>query len=182
MSNNPWKVISSTTVHETPWIEIKADTCQTDDRTLTYTYTKRKDEGPVIIAEDNDKLWLVQQYRHPAKKFFWQFPVEGKQPTETWEAAAHRGLAEELQRKTDSLVYLGTLYPDPGGLEQKSKIFVAHATSALDEKAKHDEDEVEELIAQAFTLAEIKSMVATGEICDGWTLSSLYLYEQNKGR
>ena len=174
----PWKTLKSTVVHETPWIAIKEDVCQVEDTTLTYTYTHRKDQGPLIIAEEADgRLWLVRQYRHPIKKIIWQFPAEGKLPNETWEAAAQRGIEEELGKHAQTITRLSQLYPDPGGLEQMTYIFVASNLQDTTSTNHHTTgNEVEDLEIKAFTLEEIDQLLEKGEICDGWTVAALYMY------
>lgn len=179
----PWQTVKQNSIHKTPWIEIVADDCMAGEVSLTYTYTRRLDQGPVIIPETEDgKLWMVQQYRHPIKKIIWQFPAEGKPEDESWEAAARRGVAEELGLEVGELVRLGSLHPDPGGLDQVAEIFLASQLSDLDDGPMETHDDlVEELHQQAFSLKEIEELINRGEIIDGWTFSCLYLYKRFKG-
>ena len=183
MSLKPWKTLSSKIVHETPWIQVKEDLCNIDGTQLTYTYTNRKDEGPMIIPEDSDgKLWLVEQYRHPIKKIIWQFPCEGKMPDESWETAAKRGLKEELSKEATQVVQIGVSHPDPGGLEQVTHVFLMTGLKDIQYES-HEElvaGEVEDLRGRAFSLQEINQMIDNGEICDSWTLTGLFLYERYK--
>jgi 8-oxo-dGTP pyrophosphatase MutT (NUDIX family) len=175
----PWQILSSKIVHKTPWIEIVADQCLVDGKELTYTYTRRVDEGPLIIAEENDgRIWMVRQYRHPIKKIVWQFPVEGKFPEETWEQAAVRGLQEEVHRDATTWSDLGLFYPDPGGLDQRVHVFVATGLSKTAVPTDHDGGEVENLEIACFSRAEIDKLIKSGEICDNWTLGGLFLYER----
>lgn len=175
-----WKNLNTTVIHETPWIQVKADECEVDGKVITYTYTKRKDEGPLIIAEENNKIWLVRQYRYPIKKFVWQFPVEGKTPEESWQAAAQRGITEEIGKKAQQLIEIGVFHPDPGGIEQICHCFYATNLESVDSTHHTTRDEIEDLEIKAFTLEEIETMVQSGEICDGWTLSGLYLFQKFK--
>jgi ADP-ribose pyrophosphatase YjhB (NUDIX family) len=140
------------------------------------------DEGPLIIAETGEKkLWLVRQYRHPIKKIVWQFPSEGKQAGESWEAAARRGLAEELQLQAESLDDLGVFYSDPGGLEQKYHAYLARGLQEVVHDhalANEAESEVENLETAVFSRSEIEVLIDAGEICDNWTLAGLFLYDR----
>lgn len=178
----PWQILSTKIIHHTPWIEIVEDTCLADGKEITYTYTRRVDEGPMILAEDTDqKLWMVRQYRHPIKKIVWQFPAEGKYPNESWETAAQRGLKEELQKQANSLTDLGVFYPDPGGLDQKYHAYLATDLSPIAHNNEdHNPDEVENLELHSFSRAEIDQMIDSGEICDNWTLAALFLYDRYK--
>lgn len=175
----PWKVLQSKIIHSTQWIEIIADTCLNQGKELIYTYTRRIDEGPLIIAEESDgKIWLVRQYRHPIKKILWQLPVEGKLPQESWEAAARRGLHEELHLEAQTLLDIGTFYPDPGGLDQKYHLFIAKNLLDLGNTPTHQEDH-ENLEKKAFSWEEIDSLIKEGEIADNWTLAAFYLYRRH---
>ena len=181
MPLKPWQVLNTTTIHQTPWLEFKADECQTaSGQKLTYTYARRRDEGPLIIPEDTDgKLWLVRQYRHHIRKILWQFPAEGKSPEESWEDAAQRGIQEEIGKAARQIIKLGEVHPDPGGLQQTAHFYLA--TDLYDQKVDTHhphEDEVEQLEIAKFSLTEIDKLITKGEICDGWTLAGLFLYQR----
>lgn len=184
-SLKPWQVVSTTTIHQTPWTEILEDQCLTENnKQLTYTYARRVDAGPMMIAEEADgRLWLVRQYRHPIKKIIWQFPAEGKLSHETWEQAATRGLVEELQIAAKNLQDLGLVHLDPGGSDQAFHVFLATEIIPLSsfENSAH-QDEVEDLEIGCFSRKEIDSLITSGEFCDSWSLSCLFLYDRYKQR
>jgi hypothetical protein len=103
---------------------------------------------------------------------------EGKQPEEAWKAAAHRGVKEELHLEAHTMIDLGFSYPDPGGLEQVTRYYLAQQLTPIEYHHDHQEGEVEELQVKAFTLPEIDELIQQGEICDNWTLAGLYLYQR----
>lgn len=176
-----WEVKNTKIIHVTPWVEILEDTCVADGAQVTYTYTRRVDEGPLIIAEDTQGLWMVKQYRHPIKKIIWQFPVEGKHQNESWEDAAQRGINEELGVIAQSLTELGVFYPDPGGLQQKFKMYLAQdLRPTITPKHADQDDEVEDLEIACFSREEIDRLIHQGEICDNWTLSALFIFDRYK--
>jgi ADP-ribose pyrophosphatase len=185
MNLQPWQVISSKIIYETPWIQVIEDECLTDGKKLTYTRVKRRDEGPQIIAETEDKkLFMVQQYRHPIHKIVWQFPAEGKTPEESWEDAAQRGLREEVGVSAGRLTDMGVFHPDPGLLDQTAHIFLAQdlVHNPIEEKVHISHDEVEDLRIETFSLTEIDELIEKGEVCDGWTIGGLYLYKKFTGQ
>ncbi len=162
-------------------MEFIEDQCESNGKTATYTYMNRTDQGPLIIPQaDDGSLWMVRQYRHPIRKIIWQFPVECKLKEESWEAAAHRGLAEELHLQAKTIKYLCTFYLSPGDSTQKSQFFVAKNLSLLQKTTVHDETEIEELETRTFTRSEIDAMIDSGEICDSWTLTALFMYDRYK--
>ncbi len=173
-----WKIDSSRIVHKTDWIEIIEDACVSGGINFTYTYTRRVDAGPLIIAQENNgSMWLVRQYRHPVQKILWQFPVEGKLIQESWIAAAKRGLYEELGLTAKDYSMLGEFLIDPGGSDQKYQIFLA--TNLSPTPHAHISEEIEDLEKCLFTRSEIHQMVVDGEICDNWTLSALYILDKH---
>lgn len=177
-----WKLIKSNSIHKTKWIELLEDECVVDGKRITYTYTKRLDEGPTIIPEDSDgKLWMVKQYRHPIRKIVWQFPTEGKNEGESWKDAARRGLSEEIGKRAGKLIDLGWSYIDPGGLRQKTKYFLAQDLKEVDGD-KHMEEEFEDLNARSFSMKEIEELIREGKIVDNWTFSGLFLLQRHKGK
>lgn len=184
MKPKAWKVTGSKLIHQNPWINLIADSCESNGKNFTYTFAERRDEGPYVIAEESDGcLWMVQQYRHPIQKIVWQFPAEGKKPEESWEAAAQRGIEEELGKHAETFIQLGTMYPDPGFLRQTAHLYLATGLSDVQvDKFHMTEEEVEELHTQVFSLDEIEKMIDTGDICDGWTLAALYLYKKHRHR
>lgn len=171
-----WNIIQSQIIHKTNWIEVVEDECEAETGRLVYTYTRRVDKGPLIIPEQDGKLWMVRQYRHPIRKIVWQFPAEGMHEGESWEEAAKRGLAEELGLKAEKWIYLQDLYPDPGGLDQVTKVYFASGLHRISEE--HDLDEHELLERGLFSMDAIDTMIADGDVCDGWTLSGLFLYKR----
>lgn len=180
-----WKVLTAKTIHETSWIKIIEEKCQANSKTLTYTYTKRVDEGPLIIPEAKENLlYMVRQYRHPIRKIIWQFPAEGKFSNESWHQAARRGVEEEVGLIPGKLIDLGVLYPDPGGLQQKTRLFIARnlKTPAFKKKKRTEkgQEEEEKLEVKKFTRKQIDKLIEKGEICDNWTLSALFLYDAYK--
>jgi ADP-ribose pyrophosphatase len=181
-SLQPWQILSSTVIHQTPWIEVIAEECSANGQQFTYTFVHRRDEGPQIIALTAEKkIWLVQQYRHPIRQILWQLPAEGKLAGETWEDAAARGLQEELGLQAEKLLDLGRFFVDPGLLQQQTHFFLATELSSIGspiEKAHTSEQEVEELRVEAFSLGQIDQMISDGQICDNWTLAGLFMVQR----
>ncbi|MBI5151080.1 MAG: NUDIX hydrolase [Candidatus Pacebacteria bacterium] len=178
-SKNPWDVRSTRIIHNTPWIQLIEDTCVSHGKNIVYTYTRRIDEGPLIIPENENKsLWLVQLYRHPIRRVVWQFPVEGKYIGESWRDAAERGLKEELGLVAKEYIDLGEFFPDPGGLDQKYRPYIARGLSEVTGVHTSENGEVEDIQKGKFSRKEIENLIVKGEICDNWTLSALFLYDR----
>lgn len=129
--------------------------------------------GCVVIVPRTKagKYILVRQYRFPLGKHLWEFPAGGREPNESFAAAAGRELMEEIGMKPGRLKKLLEFYPTPGVSGEKMHLYLAW--DLLPKVAEKDEDE--EFEVGQFTLAELGRMIATGQIVDGKTVIGYHL-------
>ena len=135
-------------------------------------------DGSVVLIPiaDDGRLLLVRQYRHAAGRYLWELPAGSLEAGEDPDAAAARECHEELGLIPDRLERLLTLYPTPGFCTETMTYYRAmglRAPGPDDAPAHQDEDESIEV--GAFTLDEIRAMVARGEIADLKTVAALAL-------
>jgi 8-oxo-dGTP pyrophosphatase MutT (NUDIX family) len=135
-------------------------------------------DGSVVLIPiaDDGRLLLVRQYRHAAGRYLWELPAGSLEAGEDPDAAAARECHEELGLIPDRLERLLTLYPTPGFCTETMTYYRAmglRAPGPDDAPAHQDEDESIEV--GAFTVDEIRAMVARGEIADLKTVAALAL-------
>jgi 8-oxo-dGTP pyrophosphatase MutT (NUDIX family) len=135
-------------------------------------------DGSVVLIPiaDDGRLLLVRQYRHAAGRHLWELPAGSLEAGEDPDAAAARECHEELGLIPDRLERLLTLYPTPGFCTETMTYYRAmglRAPGPDDAPAHQDEDESIEV--GAFTVDEIRAMVARGEIADLKTVAALAL-------
>lgn len=137
----------------------------------------RHDGSVVLVAiADDGRLLLVRQYRHAAGQFLWELPAGSLEVGEDPDAAAARECHEELGRIPTRLERLLTLYPTPGFCTETLTYYRAtglRAPGPADAPAHQDEDESIEV--GAFTVDEVRAMIARGEIADLKTVAALAL-------
>ena len=135
-------------------------------------------DGSVVLmpVADDGRLLLVRQYRHAAGRFLWELPAGSLEKGEDPDAAAARECQEELGLVPGQLERLLTLYPTPGFCTETMTYYRATGLRAPgpDDPAAH-QDEDESIEVAAFTLEEIRQMVARGEIADLKTVAALGL-------
>ncbi len=124
----------------------------------------------IIPRTKSGKYVLVRQYRFPLGKHLWEFPAGGKEPNESFAAAAKRELMEEIGMKPRQLKKLLDFYPTPGVSGEKMHLYLAW--DLLPKIAEKDEDEEFEI--GHFTLGEIRRMIARRRIVDGKTFIGFY--------
>ncbi|TFV69901.1 NUDIX hydrolase [Blastococcus sp. CT_GayMR19] len=87
----------------------------------------------VVAVDDEDRVVLVRQYRHPFGLPLWELPAglrdaDGEPPLET----AKRELAEEAQLSAARWSLLTTSYSSPGFCDEQVLIYLAEQLSDAD--------------------------------------------------
>jgi 8-oxo-dGDP phosphatase len=87
----------------------------------------------VVALDDEDRVLLLRQYRHPVGEHLWELPAglrdeDGEPPLET----AKRELAEEALLAADRWSLLVTVNNSPGFSDELVQIYLAEGLSAVD--------------------------------------------------
>jgi ADP-ribose pyrophosphatase len=134
--------------------------------------------GSVVIVPVTEagEIVLVKQYRHAIGRLAWELPAGSLKPGEDVERAAIRECHEEIGLIPDGVRQVGSFFPTPGYCDEEMHFFIAsrlRTPGAGDEAAHQDEDE--DIEAQAFPLARVRSMIESGEIVDLKTVAGVAL-------
>jgi len=134
----------------------------------------------VLIPIDHEgRVILVRQYRHPIGRWLWELPAGSVDPDEDLDRAAARECQEEIGLIPDRLVKVSRLYPTPGYCDEAMNFYVAselRPPQVGDPDARPDEDE--DLEARAFSVDEIRRMLAAEDIIDLKTVAGLALLQE----
>ena len=92
----------------------------------------------VLALDEEERVVLVQQYRHPVGAFEWELPaglldVDGEPP----EATAARELHEEADLVAGEWHVLLDHYASPGGSSEALRVFLARDLRAVHEHERH---------------------------------------------
>lgn len=168
------KKTSSKIIYENQWIRLREDAVEfPGGKTGIYAYTDRVDAGPMIIPVTGEgKLVVLREWRYPIQDWTYCFPFGGVEVGEDALSAAKRELAEETGYTAENWESLGELKIDPGGSSQITPVFLA--IGLRPGEAHLDGAEVHEVME--FTVEEIKSKIATGEMTGGWLLAGFAKY------
>ena len=93
----------------------------------------------IIPRTASGKYILVRQYRFPLAKHLWEFPAGGREPGESFSAAARRELMEEIGMRPGRLQKIIAFFPTPGVSGEKMHLYLA--SSLRPASAPKDEDE-----------------------------------------
>lgn len=129
-----YSVLSSKTVFRGRIVSVRQD-----EITMTDGSTGRRDvvvhpgAVGVIALDDEDRVVMIRQYRHPVRSYLWEVPaglkdVAGEPLVET----GRRELAEEAGLAAQRWHRLLDLYATPGGSDEEVTIFLARDLRSAD--------------------------------------------------
>lgn len=130
-----------------------------------------KPDYALVIARDDDRFHLVEQYRYPLGLRRWEFPqgtAPDRQHLEPAELAA-RELREETGLRASSLTALGQLDVAPGMSSQRGWVFLATGISEGDHEREHEEQDMH---SEWFTRGQVEQMMRGGDITDAQSIAA----------
>lgn len=173
------KTLASDVVYQNRWIKVREDKIQRLSGAEGLYSVVEKVDFAVILPLQDGYIHLVEQYRYPVQKRFWELP-QGSWEDES--NADHSLLAAgELQEETGlvagSMTYLGHQYLAYGLSNQGYHMYLA---TDLTFKATDLDAEEEGLISKKFSLKDFENMILSGEIKDATTVNT-YGFAKLKG-
>jgi ADP-ribose pyrophosphatase len=176
-NSDGWSVISSEQQFANPYVEVHRATVTSPTRPEPFTWTVVHRKGAVVVAPmtADGKFLLVRQERVPIRATIWEFPAGQIDDTSQPHAIRATGL-RELEEEAGyalapggELVSLGHYFPSCGFTDEHSHLLLARPVIPAAGGAKPDAAEsITE--CRAFSVQEIRAMIASGEICDANTL------------
>lgn len=93
---------------------------------LVRDFIKHPGAVATIALNENRKILMIRQYRHPVRKYLWEIPAGLLDvPGEPLEAAARRELIEETSHDASVWEHLISFHPSPGGNSETITVFLA---------------------------------------------------------
>lgn len=127
----------------------------------------------VLAVDDQDRVLLIRQYRHPVGHCLWEIPaglldLDGEPP----HVAAARELAEETGYEPRQMRTLVDLRPSPGGSDEVIRVYLATGVHESTEQFERTDEEAE-LETRWVPLGECIQAVLDGRITNATTVSAL---------
>jgi ADP-ribose pyrophosphatase len=174
VQQNGWETISSERHFANPHIEVVTDYVRTPSSSESRSWTIVRRKAAVIIAPmtRDGGIVLIRQERIPVRAAIWEMPSgQIDSAAETIEQIALRELREEAgyQLAEDGeLIALGDYFSSPGFTDERGYFFLARPVEPI---ANYVRDEAESILdCRAFSVSEIRRMIAENEIRDANTL------------
>ncbi len=166
--------VSSTEIYANPWLSLREDEIVRADGSPGIYSVIDKPAGVIVIPRDDDRLYLVEQFRYAVQARRWEFPAGTAPDRQSLppEELAVRELSEETGLRSQSMTQIGSVDVAPGFSSQRQAVFLAEALSPGPPAREHEEQDMD---ARWWTVERVWAAVASGEICDAQTLAALAL-------
>lgn len=160
-------VVSSDLVYQGRVWDVRSDVVAYGGGTITRQYVDHPGAAAVVALDDDDRMLLIQQYRHPIRHRDWEVPaglldVEGEAPLES----AQRELAEEVDLVAASWEPLVSIFTTPGGNDEIVHLFLARDLSPAHRTHEREEEEADIRI-EWVPLADVVSGILAGRLRNG---------------
>ena len=161
------EVLASDLVYEGRVWDVRSDTVRYGDDEIVRQYVAHPGAAAIVALDDEDRVLLIQQYRHPIRHRDWEIPaglldVAGEAPME----AAKRELAEEADLQAAHWGELVSIFTTPGGNDEVVHLFLARGLSATATAHERGEEEADIRI-EWVPLDEAVSAVTSGRLRNG---------------
>jgi 8-oxo-dGDP phosphatase len=131
-----WDVVESKQRFRGHIIDVVTDTVRMPgDENADRDYVRHPGSVAVVALDDDARVLLIRQYRHPTRRLLWELPaglrdVEG----ESLVAGAARELAEEAGYRARTWHTLVDLYTSPGMSDERIRVFLARDLTKIPEE------------------------------------------------
>lgn len=166
---------ASREVYRNPWMTLREDDIRRPDGSHGIYSVVVQPDYALVIACDDDRLHLVEQFRYPLGARRWEFP-QGTAPDQTAmapEALAARELREETGLRAGSWRCLGRLDTAPGMSGQRGWVFLA---TEITEGDPQREPEEQDMRSAWFSRARVERMIRAGDITDAQSVAAFALF------
>jgi 8-oxo-dGDP phosphatase len=134
--------------------------------TVTREYVDHPGAVAIVALDEDDRVLLLRQYRHPVRSFLWEVPaglldVDGEPAVD----AAARELAEEADVTADSWAVLTDYATTPGSSNEAVRIFLARGLADVPEHERHERTgEEADMQVRRVPLADAVALVLDGSL------------------
>lgn len=184
-SDVSWPVSHTETIYDSAYIGLRSDTI-VDPAGDEHVRAVVSPNGAVavVVLDDDDRLLLVEQYRHAVGRRLLELPagtldVEGEQAAD----AAKRELAEEADLVAASWTPLLTLAMTPGHSSERIEVFVATGLTAVADADRTMREAEEADMAQWWMpFDEAVEATLAGRISDSKTVAAILAVQVSRSR
>nr|WP_163757499.1 NUDIX hydrolase [Mycobacterium botniense] len=167
--------VASREVYRNRWMRVREDQIRRPDGSHGRYGVIDKPDYALVIARDEERFCLVEQYRYPLGLRRWEFP-QGTAPdlAEVEPVTlAERELREETGLRAESMVLLGLLDVAAGMSSQRGRVFLATGITEGRHEREHEEQDMH---SSWFSRTDVEQMIVDGAITDAQSIAAWALF------
>jgi ADP-ribose pyrophosphatase len=124
--------------------DLRRDTVEYGGKPIVREYVDHPGAVAVLALDDDDRVFLIRQYRHPVRTREWEIPaglldVTGEDPL----VAAQRELAEEGDLVASDWAVLADFFTSPGGSDEAIRVYLARGLGDASEAFDREDEEAD---------------------------------------
>lgn len=177
-----WPVLASREEYRHPFLSLALDTVEAPDgETFERVYVRHKGAVGVVALDEEDRVLLLEQYRHPPRAHLVELPAgvldrDGEDPVD----AAARELAEEADLVAEDWTRLLRLYSSPGFSDEHWYVYLARGLSAVPDAERHTRVHEEAHMTRVWApLDDAVRAALAGEIADAMAVAGVLAASAN---
>ncbi len=162
----PAAVGASEVVFEGRVWDVRRDRVSLPTGDVVREYVVHPGAVAIVALDDGDRVFLIQQYRHPIGTYEWELPaglldVQGEPPV----TCAQRELHEEADLVAGRWHHLLTYHSSPGGMNEVLHLFLARDLHPVPAAERHERtDEEAGMPTRWIPLSQLRDHVLAGAV------------------
>ena len=171
---NPWRVVASRLLLERRWLTLHEQrvVLPTGAEIDEFHLIESPDWVGILATTEDDRVVVVEQYRHGAARAGLELPAGVIDAGETPHDAARRELSEETGFEAGELELLSTVYPEPARHTNRAYFYVAPRAVKRGEPRL---DESEHLVVRLLSREDLLAAIDSGALVHGSHVGAIML-------
>jgi 8-oxo-dGTP pyrophosphatase MutT (NUDIX family) len=171
---SPQRVVRSDVVFDGAVWNVQRDRFAYGDTEIVREYVAHTGAVAVLALDDDGRMLLIKQYRHPIAMRDWELPaglldIEGEDPL----VAAQRELAEEVDLQATEWTPLIELFTSPGGSDELVRVYLARGLSTIEHDFERDAEEAD-MESRWVPVEGVLDAIRAGRIRNGILLAAAF--------
>ncbi|HWG63682.1 MAG TPA: NUDIX hydrolase [Streptosporangiaceae bacterium] len=165
-----WRVVSQRPLFTDEWLDIRiADVELPDGRHLDHRWIRTPPGAGVVAVDRSERVLLIWRHRFITDTWGWEIPMGRVEDGESRIQAAGRECEEETGWRPGPLRHLLTVQPTPGLSNSEHHVYATTQATQIGDPVDTFESERIDWVP----LAQVRSLIAKGDISSGTTLAAL---------
>lgn len=146
LADEPFRpeIVSTETAFDGKIWDVRRDVFRYNGEDITREYVEHTGAVAVLPLDEQDRVLLIKQYRHPVRHRDWEIPaglldINGEDPL----VAVQRELAEETDLVADQWNVLADIFTSPGGNDEAIRIYLARGVRPAEQVFEREEEEAD---------------------------------------